>query len=82
MPHPTSIKGPVELINGKLTLCIPLDAGGTELIDCSRGISVVEGDNLIVEIKDWLAKKLNVTEGSIVRVDNQYGKFNITPVET
>jgi len=31
MPDPISIDGPVELIDGKLTLRIPLEVGGKEL---------------------------------------------------
>jgi hypothetical protein len=37
-----SLEGPVLKINGELALMIPLEAGGSELVDCSRGISTVE----------------------------------------
>ena len=37
-----SVQGPVKKIDGKLVLCIPLSAGGDQLIECSKGISEVE----------------------------------------
>jgi hypothetical protein len=58
-------------------LRIPLDAGGKELVACSRGIGVVGGEFLSIHIMDWLAQKLCITEGSVVAVDNADGKFNI-----
>ncbi len=73
----TSLKGPVELIDGKLMLRIPLEAGGKHLVACSRGIGVVEDDLLCIHIMDWLAQKLGILDGSTVLVDNANGKFNI-----
>jgi|GWRWMinimDraft_13_1066021.scaffolds.fasta_scaffold43358_1 hypothetical protein len=79
MANVTTLTGPVENIDGKLLLRIPLDAGGSELVAASRGIGVVEGEFLSIEIMDWLAKKLGISEGSLVTVDNVNGKFNIRP---
>ena len=59
-------------------LQIPLADGGAALVACSRGISRVENDTLIVTIPDWLAEKLGLSQGSSVIVDNRNGKFNIT----
>jgi hypothetical protein len=73
----TSLRGPVEKIGGKLILRIPLEAGGSELLECSRGISEVEGDYLKILIPEWLAGVLRIDEGSLVSVDNANGKFNI-----
>jgi hypothetical protein len=53
-----SLKGPVERVNGKLVLRIPLVVGGEELVASARGISSVEGDDLVVTIPDWLAEKI------------------------
>ena len=39
----TSLQGPVLMVNGKLTLMIPLEDGGADFLACSRGISEVEG---------------------------------------
>ena len=73
-----SIKGPVELIDGKLMLRIPLDAGGATLAPLARGIGDIDGEFLVVVIQPWLAEKLNIGQGSLVVVDNKNGKFTIT----
>lgn len=77
----TSLKGPVELIDGKLMLRIPLPAGGEALVGCTRGISLIEQDLLCIHIQEWLAGKLGITAGSIVSVDNRNGRFNIRVCE-
>ena len=77
MAQTTSLSGPVESIGGKLFLRIPLAAGGSELVACSGGIGKVEGEFLSIEIMDWLAQKLGISEGSLVTVDNANGKFNM-----
>ena len=73
-----SLEGPLESIDGKLMLRIPLEAGGDKLAPFARGIGEVDGDYLIVVIQPWLAEKLRVGAGSLVFVDNNNGKFNIT----
>ncbi|MEI8288002.1 MAG: hypothetical protein WCH99_00905 [Verrucomicrobiota bacterium] len=50
MEDVTSLEGPLESIDGKLMLRIPLAAGGQSLVACSRGIGVVDGDSLKVVI--------------------------------
>ena len=75
----TSLSGPVELVNGRLMLQIPLAGGGDQFIDVSRGIGVVVGDELHVTIPDWLAKRLGIVEGTVVDIDNRDGKLNIRP---
>lgn len=77
MENITSLKGPVENIDGRLVLRIPLAAGGHQLIECSRGIGEVDGECLHVSIPEWLANQLGIEAGSQVRVDNSDGKFNI-----
>jgi hypothetical protein len=78
MSDEISLEGPVELIDGKLTLQIPLAAGGDKLAPLARGIARIEGENLNVVIQPWLAEKLRIGAGSLVFVDNRNGKFNIT----
>jgi len=73
----TSIRGPVEAINGKLTLLIPLDAGGEELIECTQGIGEVQDENLRIVIPDWLADKPGLYDGCMVHIDIHDGKFHI-----
>jgi hypothetical protein len=75
---PISIEGPLENKGGLLFLRIPRDLGGDELAKLARGISSLRGDFLELEIKPWLAEKLNIAEGSLVVVDNLSGKFTIT----
>jgi hypothetical protein len=77
----TSLQGPVEKEDGKLVLRIPLEAGGAEFVQCSRGISEIEGNQLKVTIPEWLAGMLRIDEGSLVSVDNANGKFNIHPLD-
>ena len=79
MENVTSLNGPVEKIDGKLMLRIPLAAGCTAFIECSRSIGEVDGEYLNIVIQDWLAEKLGISEGSLVTVDNANGKFNIRP---
>ena len=79
MENVTSLKGPVEKIDGKLMLRIPLAAGGTAFVISSRGIGEVDGEYLNIVIQDWLAEKLGISEGSLVTADNANGKFNIRP---
>jgi hypothetical protein len=76
----TSLEGPVERVDGRLTLVIPLAAGGCEFIRCTSGISEVDGEDLKIKIPDRLAVELGIREGSLVQVDNENGKFNIRPV--
>src|SRR5258705_13610002 len=78
MAEPISIEGPVELIDGKLVLRIPLAAGGDKLAPIARGIGEIDGDCLSVTIPPWLAEKLRIGPGSLVFVDDRNGKFTIT----
>jgi hypothetical protein len=59
---------------------IPLDAGGEQLSIVARGISEIDGTDLLVTIPHWLAQKIGIGEGSEVYVDDRWGKFNITKV--
>ena len=77
-PHPP--QWPVEKIEGELVLRIPLEAGGDHLIDCSKGISRVDGEYLTIVIPEWLAGMLRIAEGCLLSVGNENGKFNIWPV--
>jgi hypothetical protein len=78
MSEAISLEGPVELVDGKLTLAIPLAAGGDKLAPLARGIGEVVGEDLVVVVQPWLAEKLRIGAGSLVHVDNCNGKFTIT----
>jgi hypothetical protein len=75
----TSLRGPVERIDGQLILRIPMAAGGSRFVRCARGIGKVRDGYLHVEIPQWMAEKLSINEGSIVNIDNRHGRFTITP---
>ncbi len=77
-PDYISIEGPVELIEGELVLRIPLMAGGLELEPLIRRGARIEGDFLKVVIPPHLAEHLRIGEGSLVVVDNQHNRFQIT----
>jgi hypothetical protein len=77
MRNVTTLQRLVENIDGKLMLRIPLAAGGRELVECSRGISEIDGDFLNIVIPDWLAEKLGISEGSTLVVGNANDRFNI-----
>ncbi len=75
-PDYISLEGPVELVNGKLTVAIPIEVAG-DLVECSKGIGSVRGAELVIVLPEWLTNKLSIAEGSVVIVDNKDGKFNI-----
>ena len=77
-PLDVSLEGPVELHNGKLTLRIPLAAGGDQLAPLARAIAEIDGECLNMTIQPWLAEKLGIGVGSLVIVDNLNGQFTIT----
>jgi hypothetical protein len=80
MENLVTMKGPVVKVDGELVLLIPLEHGGSELIECSRGIAEVQGEFLKIAIPTWLADLLRVGEGDVVCVHNSGGKFHIQPV--
>ena len=77
-PKKISIRGPLESVDGKMVLLIPLEAGGRDLAPFTKGIGGVSDGYLKIEIRPWLAEKLDVHVGSLVDVDNIEGKFQIT----
>lgn len=72
-----SLRGSVEVVEGKFMLIIPLASGGSEFIKCSQGISKVEGEYLKITIPDWMASKIGLQDGSLVDIDNRNGQLNI-----
>ena len=76
-----SLEGSVLKRDGQLLLLIPLDAGGEEFIECSRGISELKDGFLKIVIPEWLAGMLRVEEGGLVVISNANGKFGIWAAE-
>ena len=72
-----SLKGPILKVDGQLMLLIPLDSGGGQLAECSRGISETAGIFLKIVIPEWLAGLLRIEEGDMVCVSNGDDKFHI-----
>ena len=68
MENVMALEGPVLKVNGELLLLIPLEDGGSDLIECSRGISEVQGEFLKIVIPEWLAGLLRIEEGDLVQV--------------
>ena len=79
MEGKVSLEGEVLKVAGQLMLLIPLDYGGAQLVECSRGISEVQGEFLKITIPEWLAGVLRIEEGDLVCVHNSDGKFHIQP---
>lgn len=77
MEEITQLEGSVLKRDGKLMLLIPLDAGGADFVECSRGISELENGYLKIVIEEWLAGVLRVEEGDRVVISNANGKFGI-----
>jgi len=77
-----SLTGPVERVNGELTLRIPLHAGGAALAAAAGRIATTDEHNLNIVIKPWLAEQLGISEGSLVDIDNVDGQFNVRTVAT
>ena len=75
----TSLSGPVEMVDNRLVLQIPLAEGGAGLVAASRGIGVVIEDYLEITIPAWLAQRLGISDGTVVNVNNLNGKLNIIP---
>ena len=70
----------VEKINGELVVRIALEDGCDEFIECSKGASRLEGDDLINIIPEFISETLHIEEGSIVRVSNVYGCIGLQPL--
>ena len=73
-----SLEGAVLKVKDELMLLIPLADGGSELVECFRGISEVQGEFLKIVIPEWLAGMLRIEEGDLVCVHNTGGMFHIS----
>jgi hypothetical protein len=56
MAEVVSLEGPVEMVNGELTILIPLEAGAAVLAPLAKGIGEIDGEFLKVVIRPWLAE--------------------------
>lgn len=76
-----TVTAPLEKLEGKLVLRIPLEKGGDAMAQCARGISQIRDGHLVIEIQGWLLGLLRVAEGDRVEVSNCDGRFNIQPAD-
>ena len=67
MAEVVSLEGPVEIVDGELAILIPLEGGGAILAPLAKGIGEIDGELLKVVIQPWLAEKLRIGAGSLVR---------------
>jgi len=65
------------MTDGKLVLNVPLANGGSEFVECSKGISKVEEKYLKIVVPDWMATKMGFGKGSLVDINNRDGKLHI-----
>jgi hypothetical protein len=77
MEEVLSLEGPVLKVKDELMLLIPLADGGSQLVECSRCISEVQGEFLKIVIPEWLAEMLRIEEGDLICVHNTGGQFHI-----
>ena len=76
-----SLQGLIKSEGDKLVLRVPLNAGGAQLNLVASGISVIDGDDLVIIVPPWLAEKLQIVEGTKVCVEDRSGIFNIVKVD-
>ena len=76
-----SLRGPIKNEGDKLVFRVPLNAGGAQLNLVASGISVIDGNDLVIIIPPWLAEKLQIVEGTEVSIDDRSGIFNIHKTE-
>ena len=77
----TYIQGPVEIVEGRLTLRIPLEAGAARLARSARGVGNIDSLGCLnVVIPHAVAEASGIREGSVVSADNRWGRLNISLV--
>jgi hypothetical protein len=72
---PVHIQGPLEFVDGRWLLRIPLGVGGQELAACTSSISIIRGDVLEIELPKKLVRNLRLKEGQHLRVNADGGQF-------
>jgi len=69
------IEGPLEKIDGRWLMRIPLNVGGNVLAATTAGIGRIKDDILEVELPERLVQNLKLQEGQRLLVHNATGKF-------
>ena len=71
----TLLRGKLEMIEKDYVFIIPLAAGGDQFIECTAGISKIEGENLIITLPEMMVAQAGFHNGSLVDIDNRNGVF-------
>jgi len=69
------IEGPLERVDDRWLLRIPLAVGGAQLVASTRGIGEIKGEILEIVVPDNLVRNLKLKEGQHLWVHNKDGKF-------
>ncbi len=69
------VEGPLERIDGRWLMRIPLTVGGDVLSATTAGIGRVKGDMLEVELAERLVQNLKLQDGQRLLVHNATGEF-------
>lgn len=74
-----TLEGPVESIEDRLFISVPLSEGGNQFIRCTHGIAQVdlERECLNIYIPDGLVQKIGISEGVQVVISNEGGQFHL-----
>ena len=72
-----SIDGPIEMIDGRMLVRIPLEPYGKSLVDCTQSLSFIADDHLCIEIHEWMLEKLEMNAADLLHIDNANGEFNM-----
>jgi hypothetical protein len=69
------IEGPLERVDDRWLLRIPLAVGGAQLVASTRRIGEIKGEILEIVVPDNLVRNLKLKEGQHLWVHNKDGKF-------
>ena len=71
----TLLRGKLEMIEKDYVFIIPLAVGGDQFVECTAGISKIEGENLIITLPEKMVAHAGFHNGSLVDIDNRNGTF-------
>ena len=72
-----SIDGPIEVIDDRMFVRIPLEPYGKSLVSCTKSISFIADDHLCIEIHEWMLEKLEMSATDLLHINNDNGEFNM-----
>ena len=69
------LSGPIERIDGKLSMCIPLEEGGEVLAEYTKGISRIQDGQLIISPPENMLAGMGIFEGTEIEITIKDGRF-------